>query len=456
MIEQTTYLPDWIYEVESNLGKKKFDPKLIEKVIYALVFLEELKLNGLEFIFKGGTALLLATKEPKRFSIDIDIITEQTQSEIEAILEKISKNAAFTHWEDDNDRKHTPDAPIGHFKMYYTSNVDGNIEPILLDILYTPNPYPELMEIPIAHDWIQTTGTVTAVLMPTFDAILGDKLTAFAPKTTGILYSKNRPVEIIKQLFDVAFLMDNITDLKVVQNSYNKVVDEEIKFRKLEVSAKQVLEDTQGACFVLSTRDANSEEFKHLQLGINNFTNFTISRFNIEEAITAASKTAYLAEVLKNETLTKLEVFKSPSQVKDWVIENQQFQKLNKLKKSNPEAFFYWYNTVSIFIKNNLVLSSQEVNTLSVAIDCFRSREGSYSGEDPLLDIKVKLKNNDKFTSYSNEEIGLMLKVVNENIAFIDDYKYVGLSQEQAIAKKQEILEPLFGMRKRMVKFINK
>lgn len=357
MIESTTYHLDWIYEIKRNLGKKKFDPKLIEKVIYALLFLEQLKLNGLEFIFKGGTALLLATKVPKRFSIDIDIITEQTQSEIEVILEKISKNSVFTHWEDDNNRKHIPDAPIGHFKMYYISNVDGSVEPILLDILYTPNPYPELMEIPIAHDWIQTTGTITKVQMPTFDAILGDKLTAFAPKTTGILYTKGRPVEVIKQLFDVAFLMDNITDIKVVQNSYNKVVDEEIKFRKLIISANQVLEDTQEACYVLSTRDVNSKEFKHLQLGVSNFTNFTIVRFNIEEAITAASKVAYLVEVLKNEGITKVERFNNPLQVKDWIIENQQYNKLNKLKKSNPEAFFYWYKASLSFIQKGIVFS---------------------------------------------------------------------------------------------------
>lgn len=88
MIDSKTYRLDWILEIEKNLGKKKFDPKLIEKVIYALVFLEQLKNKKLDFIFKGGTALLLATKEPKRFSIDIDIITEQAQSKIEAILEK--------------------------------------------------------------------------------------------------------------------------------------------------------------------------------------------------------------------------------------------------------------------------------------------------------------------------------------------------------------------------------
>lgn len=100
MIESKTYHQNWIYEVERNLGKKKFDPKLIEKVIYAQVFLEQLKINELDFIFKGGTALLLATKEPKRFSIDI--ICEQSQSEIETVLEKIKEKSVFTHWDGDN------------------------------------------------------------------------------------------------------------------------------------------------------------------------------------------------------------------------------------------------------------------------------------------------------------------------------------------------------------------
>ncbi|WP_169817271.1 nucleotidyl transferase AbiEii/AbiGii toxin family protein [Gelidibacter algens] len=420
-----------------------------------MIFLEQLKLNGLEFIFKGGTALLLATKEPKRFSIDIDIITEQTQSEIETILKKISKNSAFTHWEDDNNRKHTPDAPIGHFKMYYTSVVDGNVEPILLDVLYTPNPYPELMEIPIEHDWIKTAGKITTVQMPTFDAILGDKLTAFAPKTTGILFSKNRPVEIIKQLFDVAFLMDNITDLKVVQNSYNKVVEEEIKFRKLKVSAHQVLEDTQEACFVLSTRDGNSEEFKQLQLGVSNFTNFTISRFNLEEAITAASKAAYLAEVLKNETLTKLEIFKNPSQVKDWMIENQQFNKLNKLKKSNPEAFFYWYIVVSIFVKNNLVFSSQEIKAFIVAVGYYKYRKEKFLNEEAMLQIKEKLDSNISFKSFNDIELSSIKDIIDENIEHITKVDYEGLSQDFLISRKQEILEPLFEIRKRILNFRN-
>src|SRR5690606_13905654 len=243
MIDTKSYTIEWITDLRNKLGRR-IDPKLVEKVIYALTLLEQLQLNNLSFVFKGGTALLLATETPKRFSIDIDIITEESEDKIKEILERISQLEMFIRWEDDNNRKHSPDAPIGHFKIFYKSVVDGNEEPILLDLLYTPNPYPETKEYPINHSWLAASGKETTVVLPTFEAILGDKLTAFAPKTTGILYSKNRPVEIIKQLYDIGFLFDKISDLNVVKESYARVVQEEIGYRRLTINAEEVLEDT--------------------------------------------------------------------------------------------------------------------------------------------------------------------------------------------------------------------
>ncbi len=453
MINTETHTLDWILNLKSTLGKR-IDPKLIEKVIWALTLLEQLKINGLNFTFKGGTALLLATEKPKRFSIDIDIITEHTEKEITTVLQKIVEEQIFLDWEDDNDRKHTPDAPIGHFKTYYKSEVDGNIEPILLDLLYTPNPYPQIHELPIKHNWISTSGEETIIAMPTFDAILGDKLTAFAPKTTGILYSKNRPVEIIKQLYDIAFLFDNISDLVVVKNSYNKVVQEEIGFRKLDITATEVLEDTWQACYKLAERDIKSEEFNHLQLGIRNFTNFTIDRFNIDEAITAAAKVAYLTKLLQDEEGIKMQRFKNPLEIKDWMIEDQQYNKLNKLKKNNPEAFYYFYNALSLVNKNIPFFSDDEVKILKEAIKYFRAREGNFSGEDPLLKVIEKIDNeNLGSNNFTKVEIGLLLKVINENIEFMNNYEgYKSLLQEQAVNLKQQILEPLYVLRKKLMK----
>lgn len=57
MISGETHTKEWL-ENTRNLLKGK-DPILIERVIKALTLLEQLKLQGVDFIFKGGSALLL-------------------------------------------------------------------------------------------------------------------------------------------------------------------------------------------------------------------------------------------------------------------------------------------------------------------------------------------------------------------------------------------------------------
>ena len=59
MINKETHTIQWIDNLRNKLGKR-IDPKLIEKVIWALTLLEQLQINGLNFTFKGGTALVLA------------------------------------------------------------------------------------------------------------------------------------------------------------------------------------------------------------------------------------------------------------------------------------------------------------------------------------------------------------------------------------------------------------
>jgi len=347
MITVDTYSSEWIHSLRTKLGKR-IDPKMIEKVIYALSLLEQLKVENLNLIFKGGTCLLLTSPTPTRFSIDIDIITEQNEVDITTALEKIVQKGVFTRWESDNDRKNAPEAPVSHYKVFYTSSVDNSFgdEPILLDVLHTENPYPKTINYPIEHSWLKTEGVSIGVEIPTYDSILGDKLTAFAPKTTGILYTKERPVEIIKQLYDLGFLFDQITEMPLVKASYLKVVKEELLYRKLELTFSQVLDDTIEACLKLAARNVEDEEHKHLLKGITNIGNFIINRFKIEEAITAAGKIAYLSLLLKREGAIQPEKFTSPEQVKDIMIVTQQYNWLNKLKKSNPEAFFYWEKAI--------------------------------------------------------------------------------------------------------------
>ena len=71
MIDIKSLSAEWIAEKKNKYSK---DPNLMESMIYALYLLEQLQLTGLDFIFKGGTSLILLMEEPKRFSVDIDII----------------------------------------------------------------------------------------------------------------------------------------------------------------------------------------------------------------------------------------------------------------------------------------------------------------------------------------------------------------------------------------------
>jgi hypothetical protein len=80
-----------------------------------------------------------------------------------------------------------------------------------------------------------------------------------------------------------------------------------------------------------------------LQDGILRISRFIFSEtYHIEKAIAHASKAAYLSTVIQNNA-SSITKFENPLQLKDLQIKAPFNNKLNKLKKSNPEAFFYWY-----------------------------------------------------------------------------------------------------------------
>ena len=122
MIHETTYTKEWIVKKSTDYkrGKKKADPTLIEKVTKAFHLIEELAKTDLEFIFKGGTSLLLLLNQMHRFSIDIDIIIEKQKHEVDMddmISEIVGKTGNFTHIEE-NVRNGNNEVPKAHYKVF--------------------------------------------------------------------------------------------------------------------------------------------------------------------------------------------------------------------------------------------------------------------------------------------------------------------------------------------------
>ena len=99
---------------------------------------------------------------------------------------------------------------------------------ILLDVLFEDAKYKRLITKPIKNELILTDGEDLTVQIPSVESILGDKLTAFAPHTTGILLNSNKDMEIIKQLYDVMTLIEVAEDFTEVRETYYSLVQDEI------------------------------------------------------------------------------------------------------------------------------------------------------------------------------------------------------------------------------------
>jgi predicted nucleotidyltransferase component of viral defense system len=128
MIDIKSLTAVWIAEKRKKYRK---DPGLMESMIHALYLLEQLQLTGLDFIFKGGTTLILLMEEPRRFSVDIDIIVNPkiNRKELEMFLSKIVTSSAFIRMELDEKRSYLGEIPKAHYKFIYSSNfVNKNVE----------------------------------------------------------------------------------------------------------------------------------------------------------------------------------------------------------------------------------------------------------------------------------------------------------------------------------------
>ena len=68
MIKEMCFSEKWLDSFRNQKAHKRIDKIILEKMIYALHMLEQLKESGLEFTFKGGTSLLLLMEEGNRFS----------------------------------------------------------------------------------------------------------------------------------------------------------------------------------------------------------------------------------------------------------------------------------------------------------------------------------------------------------------------------------------------------
>jgi predicted nucleotidyltransferase component of viral defense system len=357
MIDREKLTKEWLDKI--SIENRNADKILVEKVIRALLLVEGLVKQNLSFIFKGGTALMLHLNSLKRLSIDIDIIMPVKYDNLEELLDKVTSEQGFLRKESQR-RNANSNIDKAHFKFFYNPihKTIKDEEYVLLDILFEEVQYKSLVQLNIQSSFLPEKGTPLSVNSPSLEDITGDKLTAFAPNTTGIPYFKGNDsmsMEIIKQLYDIGNLIDNVADLETIKTTFKKFAKTELIYRGMDtLSEKDVLEDIYQTALCIVTRGtAGKGDFEQLQKGIQRITRFIFSEnYQIEKAIIHASKAAYIAILIKHDAKT-IEKYGNPLQIKDWVISEPMNTKLNRLKKSNPEAFYYWYKIYELEIKQD-------------------------------------------------------------------------------------------------------
>lgn len=350
MIDNNSLEIEWLEQVSKQ--NNKVDKILVEKVIRAMMLLEGLSTSDLDFVFKGGTSLMLLLGSIKRLSIDIDIIVEN-MFDFEAIFDNILNKYGFTRFDES---KRTTDSKIKktHYKLFYNPSYKTSQaeEYILLDVLFEKHHYNNLKKFSIESPFIIVSGKAIKVKIPSANELLGDKLTAFAPNTTGVPYrkgGKNRSLEIIKQLYDIGCLFDQFDSLPEVSEIFVALSEIEADYRNMQLELADILADIYETSLCLVTRGRTGKgDFQILAEGIKSIKSYIFSEpYNIDRAIIDASKAAYLSTLL-NKNLSEYVKYDDPLKIKEWIIKQPFDTKLNKLKKSNPEAFFYWYQIYNL------------------------------------------------------------------------------------------------------------
>lgn len=336
MIIKENYGEEHIRQLQMQSRK---DPQLIERALYALGLLEALKQTGMNFIFKGGSCLMILLPQVMRLSTDIDIIVAPG-TDVENYIEKASRIFPFVRYEEQV-RIGKNNIEKRHFKFTYFSPIRKEEFYILLDILFEDNHYEQLVQREIKNDLLLTEGENLTVAVPSVNCILGDKLTAFAPHTTGVPLRANKDLEVMKQFYDIGTLIREHTNFADVLKTYKQIAASEIAYRGLDISYIQVLEDTISASIVIASRGrANGEDYPVYLDGIRGVTTHIFAeRFSGEIASYRAANLIYMAACFLTETpYEAVEGF--DEYVKESLIQPD-LKILSKMKKAQPVQYAY-------------------------------------------------------------------------------------------------------------------
>lgn len=282
---------------------------------------------------------MLLLKQPRRLSSDIDIMVEPGIS-VDSYIKKAAEIFPFIRYEE---QKRTGKNHImkRHFKFTYESPVNGREFYILLDVLFEHNQYVRTEQKEIRNDLLISKPEYIMVTVPSIESILGDKLTAFAPHTTGIPLNKGKDMEVMKQLYDVSTLLDEFKNFEEVKVTYQKVAFSEIAYRGMNITPFDCAKDTFKASLCIASRGKyHPEEYPLYVSGIRDLRGHIFTEnYSPEIAVCRAAKTLYMAACIIADV--PYERISDHKEYMDEKLTQQDLLLTKYLRKASLEAYAY-------------------------------------------------------------------------------------------------------------------
>ena len=363
LFPERVYTPDWAERERRKLGN--CDPGLLERCVVALSLLGHLAESGLPLLFKGGTSLLLHLPAVRRLSVDIDIVCPATDVELDRVVGGVGGRPPFLGWEQDVRGTAAGREPLPrrrHFKLWFASGrAAGGRSYVLLDVVQEAEWKHDTVQLPIRTSFLEPDHEIR-VRLPTLEALLGDKLTAFAPTTTGVRLRRpggeaGEVMQVAKQLFDIGVLFEHARDFDAVRRAYDEVQAQESAYRQGVHDRNASLDDTLTASLGLTTatrlRKAPQHRFPDAPLLLEGFSklggHLTQGRLSDNDLRVLAARAGVMAACLRaghRMDLASDRYTRSNAQVealRHASLQGHPEAWLDGLKVTNPEAFHYWH-----------------------------------------------------------------------------------------------------------------
>lgn len=354
MLLRENYTKEHIFNLREQTGA---DPSILERMVFAFGLLEAIQSVGMPFVFKGGTALLVLLEQPRRLSTDIDIIVAK-DTDIDDYINKVGTIFPFIRVEE-NRRKGANAIEKRHFRFHFLSPRTEKEIHVLLDVVFEDNPYIKVMQRPIRSNLLLHEGEDLLVWLPDKNSLLGDKLTAFAPHTTGIQFGKDKELEIIKQMFDCWTLVQEMNDYQMFSSVYDTVSRIELEYRGLKKEPADCLKDTIESCICIMGRGGiRPDEYENFKVGISSIQgHIFVGKINGENAGIYASEVMYLAACLLTGQSEYVRI-SDPREYRDIRLKMKGIRKISGIQNTNPTAYAYMVKSFQMLHEAGLYIDS--------------------------------------------------------------------------------------------------